>query len=437
MKKIFPVLLSMLLIVCIFSSAVSAGKDTIRYFMWDPENVKMERELISDFEKENPDIKVELTSLEPSNYWPKISAMAAAGELPDVFNMSTGYVAQWAKDGLLLDVNEFVKRDLSSDDYFVKILPELVYPQNDEGKLYSVPFAWVTTVFYYNKDMFDQAGLSYPDDNWTWDDFLKAVQRLTVDENSDGVPETYGFWWYGRYAHVEPWIYANGGRILNENKTRIAVDEKAREALHFLANLVNKYEVSPRKKDTVGIRQQDMFPLHQAAMWVDGSWNIKNNRDIINNSFRWGIARVPKGPSVTEAEYGAYGWPDSLAIAKSSKNKEAAWKLVKFLVGKNRPADSYMAGKVPFYKGTANSEEWMEKGKQPDQKDVILKNGEKLGRTTFTIGWGEWRGYAATGGAGMNGELDKVTNGEQTMDEAIEKFTKYGNKVLARYYPNE
>ena len=68
---------------------------------------------------------------------------------------------------------------------------------------------------------------------------------------------------------------------------------------------------------------------------------------------------------------------------------------------------------------------------------MILKNGEKLGRTTFTIGWGEWRGYAATGGAGMNGELDKVTNGEQTMDEAIEKFTKYGNEVLARYYPNE
>ena len=60
-----------------------------------------------------------------------------------------------------------------------------------------------------------------------------------------------------------------------------------------------------------------------------------------------------------------------------------------------------------------------------------------MGRTTFTLGWSEWRGYAATGSSGMNGELDKVSNGEQTVDEAIKAITEYGNGVLSRYYPEE
>ena len=67
--------------------------------------------------------------------------------------------------------------------------------------------------------------------------------------------------------------------------------------------------------------------------------------------------------------------------------------------------------------------------------ELILQQGEGTGRTTFTLGWSEWRGYAATGGAGMNGELDKVTNGEQNVDQAIKAITDYANSVLERYYP--
>ncbi len=434
MKKSILITMISILLVSAFSFAALAETTTIRYFMWDPEFKDLEQELINQFEEENPDIKVEFTALEPSNYWPKISAMAAAGQLPDVFNMSSGYVDQWSQDGLLMNIQDKVDQ-LPQEEYFSKVFSTMRYPDKESSDMYGIPYAWVTTVLFYNKDMFDTAGVEYPSDDWTWEDFRKAAQKLTIDENDDGVAEQYGFWWYGRYAQVEPWIYANGGRILNPEKTRINVDDKAREAMQFLADLSTKYKVSPAKKEVVGIRQQDMFPLQQTAMWVDGSWNIAGVRQMSQGAFDWGIAKVPAGPSVEAGEYNAYGWPDSIVISKTTKNKDAAWKLVKYLIGKNRPLESYMAGKVPIYKALANSDEWLEKDKKPQEMEVILELGELMGRTSFTIGWGEWRGYADTGGAGMNGVLDNVTNGEMTVEEAIDTFTKYGNEVLSRYYP--
>ncbi len=99
--------------------------------------------------------------------------------------------------------------------------------------MYAFPYAWVTTVLYYNKDMFDKAQLAYPNDKWTWDDFLSAAKKLTLDTNGDGKTDQWGFWFFGRYAHIEPWLYQNDGDILNKDKTQFAVNENGKEALKF------------------------------------------------------------------------------------------------------------------------------------------------------------------------------------------------------------
>lgn len=435
MKRVSMFLLALL--VLSLTATAAAEQITLNYFMWDPTLADIERELLDEFEKLHPNIKVQMTAMDPSSYWPRISAMATAGELPDVFCMSTGYFEQWAQDGLLLNLQPYVDRDLNLDDYFVEVFSENRYPDKQVGDLYAIPYAWVTPVLFYNKDMFDEAGLAYPDDTWTWDDFLEAAKKLTVQSDPRMPAERYGFFWYGRYAHIEPWIYANSGRILNPQKTRIAIDERAREALQFLSDLTNVHKVAMPYKEVVGISQDNLFPLGQVAMWVDGSWNIYNVRNNAPEGFRFGIARVPKGPSAIPGDTTTYFWPDSIAISPTTPYKEEAWELVKFLIGEHRPIESYMAGKVPIHKGLAYSEEWLQADKEPGNMQLILEAGEGTGRTTFTLGWSEWRGYAATGSSGMNGELDKVSNGEQTVDEAIKAITEYGNGVLSRYYPEE
>ena len=72
---------------------------------------------------------------------------------------------------------------------------------------------------------------------------------------------------------------------------------------------------------------------------------------------------------------------------------------------------------------------------QPDNKDFLLEWAEYTGPTTFTPGWGEWRGY--TDGAGLEGQLNDAFNGVTDLDTALENVTEYANGVLERYYPAE
>jgi len=245
------------------------------------------------------------------------------------------------------------------------------------------------------------------------------------------VIDQYGFWAYGRYAHIESWVYQNNGRLLNPEKTRFAPDENAIEALAFLNSLIHEHKVAPTPAEMEGIRQQDVFPMGMAAMWVDGAWNISSNREVGGDSFQWRVAPIPRGPKA-EGDT-AYGWPDNLAIAKSCEHPDEAWEFIKYITGPERTIDLTFPGKIPIYRPVAESEEFLELGQQPDNKEFLLEWANYTGPTSYTPGWGEWRGY--TDGAGLEGQLNSVFNGEIDLETAIENVTAYANSVLERYYP--
>ncbi len=422
--------IAMLVLVAMVLGLASA--QTLRYFSWETNIPEETAALIAEFEAMHPGVSIDFEALPPDQYWPRMSAMAAANNLPDVFYMSSGFIFEWQANGLLANLQSYVD-GIDLADYFSGVLATTRFPSPETGDVHAVPINWVGPVLYYNQDAFDEAGLAYPNDDWTWDDFLAAATALTVDKTGNGRIDQWGYWVYGRYAQVEPWIYQNGGRILNEARTRLEVDDAARETLQFLSDLVNVHEVAPRPQEMEGIRQQDVFPLGLAAMWVDGSWNISNNRSIIGDQFTWNIAMIPSGPS-SETRIG-YTWPDMLAIASGSEHEEIAWKFVEFMTGPGRPAETFLGGTVPFYRPTAESEAWLEPGLQPADKGVVLQLGGLPTRTSFTPNWSEWRGYGAAEGGGMNGELDLVFNGRKALDQAIETFVEYGNQVLSRSYP--
>ncbi|MFQ5593838.1 MAG: ABC transporter substrate-binding protein [Anaerolineae bacterium] len=401
----------------------------LRYFMWDPSFEEKEQQMVDKFMAAYPNITVDLEVIGTPDYWTKVSALSAAGDLPCVFNMSSGFVDQWISDGLLANMQSYVDRDINPDDYYTGVFD--VVRDKNTGDMHAFPFAFVETVLFYNQDAFDAAGVPHPEEGWTWDDFLDAAKKLTVDKDGDGTIDQFGFWFYGRYAHVESWVYQNGGRILNETKSRFEPDDNAIEALAFLDSLIHEHGVAPEPKEMEGVRQQDVFPLGLAAMWVDGAWNINGNRENIGDAFRWAIAPVPRGPRATEDS--AYGWPDSMTIAATCEHPDEAWEFIKFVTGPARTIDLTFGGKVPIYKPVALSEEFLEKDKQPPNKDFILEWANQTGPTTFTPGWGEWRGY--TDGAGMQGQLDDVFNGVTDLDTAIRNMTEHANGVLERFYP--
>ncbi len=411
---------------------VSAQDVTVRYFMWDPSFEDTERQM-ADICAAELGINVEMEVIGTPDYWTRLNAMAAADDLPDVFTMSSGFVAQWYMDGLLLNLQDYIERDImpEAEDYFTGQLEVATF----EGDAYAFPFAFVETVLFYNQDAFDAAGLEYPsEDGWTWDDFLAAAQALTIDEGEDGIVDQYGYWAYGRYAHIESWVYQNGGRFLDETRTRFAPNEQAVEALAFLESLISEHGVAPAPAEMEGIRQQDVFPLGLAAMWVDGAWNISNNRDqLAGMDTRWAVAPLPRGPQWVEDE--AYGWPDLMAISPSSANPDMAWAFVDCMTGPLRTVELTFPGKIPIYRPTAESDTWLELDQMPPNKEFLLDWATFTGPTSFTPGWGEWRGY--TDGAGLEGQLNAVFNGTKSLDDALAEVTTFANGVLERYYPAE
>ena len=102
------------------------------------------------------------------------------------------------------------------------------------------------------------------------------------------------------------------------------------------------------------------------------------------------------------------------------------------MTGSGRKAKDFLGGKVPAYRPIAESDAWLERDLQPSNKEVLLEIGSGTTTTSFTPKWSKWRGYAASKSGGMNGELDEVFNGRQSLRKAIDNFVEYGNKVLSK-----
>lgn len=404
---------------------------TIQYWSWDPELKSRNEQMIEKFEAANPGITVEMTTIEPKEYWTKIRIMANQKNLPDVFNLSSGFIEEWAQNELLLDLGPYMQKNLNKDSFYMNLF-DAVRDLSGTDKYYAIPYALVTTCLYYNMDMFDAAGVAYPDADWTWSDFLDAAKKLTLDKDGDGVTDQWGYWFYGRYAHVESWVYSNDGRLINRDTMRYNPDSNAMEAISFLTDLVLKEKVAPAKKEMSAFRQQDVFPNGVAAMFVDGSWNIDNNRNVAGDTIRWGIAELPIGPNGDGSL--TYGWPDSLALSPTTENADAAWKFAKFAAGEGLTMDMVMAGKIPSYRPLTESEAFLEKGQQPSNKGLLIQQAGETMRTSFTQSWGEWRGYGAAEALGFNGVIDGIIDGDLTFSEAMELADTNINKVMRRNY---
>lgn len=440
MKKVLILLIVVAMSVgAIFASGVKEsdvknsdnGQINLEWWTWDEDMQEKNKEIIAAYEATHPNCTVTNTIVSVNEYWTKLRIQANQNKLPDVFTMSAGSLEEWAENDLLLNLDSLIASDDTRDVFYDTLLDSAKQISGGEHN-YALPFALVTFPLFYNKDAFDAAGIDYPTDDWTWDDFKMAAKALTIDENSDGIIDQWGFWFYGRYAHIEPWVYANDGYLIDRDTMRYNPDNNAMEAIKMLTDLVLVDKVSPQPKEMSAYRQQDVFPKGVAAMFIDGSWNINNNRLVADPSMNWGIAQVPKGPNANVGY--TYGYPDSYSISPSTENPQEAWEFARFVSGEGLSLDSFMAGKIPSYRALAESAEFIDVNQKPAEMIILTQQAASPMRTSFTKGWGEWRGYAAAESLGFNGVIDGIINGELQFDEGMSDVTDSVNTVLKRYY---
>jgi len=274
------------------------------------------------FTAKNPNITVELIYI-PSDYSQKVQTMIAGGTAPDIIQLAED-VHSYSSKGQIISLNDYIAADNIDLKARYGETGGLTTAYSMNGNLYAMPDRGGALILYYNKDMFDAAGLSYPTKDWTWVEFLNASQKLTL-RDGDKVTQ-YGWaaggWW--------PWwmsfIYMNGGAILDTAGKPVVNSPEAVEAIQFYNDLVYKYKVAPSPEDYANLGTNSPDPLFAqglVAMATTGFWGIGGLKDA---TFNWDIAPLFKNKVNATVVFGS-----GLAISKDCKNPEAAWKVIEFL----------------------------------------------------------------------------------------------------------
>ena len=199
---------------------------TLRYFTWagGTSAQHIREDFIEPFQELYPHITIEYEAVGFGEFFDKLLAYYAAGQAPDLMHMSVGYVYDYADLGILLNLQPLVDRDLNTADFFMEPFKAMRYPDMEAGDLYGIPFAFVMSTFYYNQSMFDQMGLTYPDETWTWEDVRDVGRKLVRDTDADGQPDRWGFHSSYDYKLLDPLIHAFGGQIL-DSEFNVMVDQ--------------------------------------------------------------------------------------------------------------------------------------------------------------------------------------------------------------------
>jgi multiple sugar transport system substrate-binding protein len=298
---------------------------TIKYSIWgDPQEITNQKAIADAFHAANPNITVDVDVSDWDAYWTKLQTGLAGGAAPDVFAMDGPLFPDYQARDVLLDLKPYI--DKSGYDLTQLADQGVADFTTSDGGQYGLPRDLNTIVLYYNKDMFDAAGIPYPDDTWDWAKLTEVAKQLTKpDGNGDGVADQWGF--YTETGDMENFwlstVWQNGGDVLApDGKSTVLGTDQAAGGIQFVQDLIWKDKVMP--DPAISATTGDAFEQKQAAMEANGSWLVPTFQAADINL---GIAPLPKGPAGRFTSVN----PTGAVVYKGSKAPDAAWEFAKYL----------------------------------------------------------------------------------------------------------
>jgi multiple sugar transport system substrate-binding protein len=302
---------------------------TIRVGTWESgDALNLWNDLIANFKKQYGQINISFEPV-PDNYGTKLLTQIAANDAPDVFQVGDGDVRMFVERGGAAELTDYIKgKDnlpgLDTTIYY----PSLYQTGVVDDKSYFLTKDYSPLAIYYNKDMFDKAGVAYPKDGWTWDDFQNAAVKLTTGSGADA---QYGVVLPGDWVRaVEPFIFQNGGDLTSPDGTKATGylnSEASVEAVQYYVDLYTKYKVSPSPADvSTTFQGVDLFQTGKAAMTLTGIWPESGYASDPN--FHFGVVGLP----MKKQRANAICWA-GLGLYKGSKNSDQAWLFLRYIGG--------------------------------------------------------------------------------------------------------
>lgn len=370
----------------------------------DPARLEPYKKVVDQWNADHPDVEVNLENTAYSEYWKKIQVMTASNTLPDVWVSTPGLGSQWLENDQLLPLNEYIDQDssLQLDDYHKMMIDYMTY----NGQIYGFPYDVSAQVLFYNKDLFDEAKLAYPTNDWTLDDVRNAAKQLSEMKSDKG--KIYGLLalMSGDFTGDSYWRAFGATTITPEGKVGVN-NEGGIEALQFFKENIDM-GITPKPEP--GKSTRPIWLNGQAGMMADGGWAIPSFKDV---PFAWDMVKIPGGP---KGQY-TTGLGGVFVISKMTKHPKEAYEFLKYLTSPDSlneiitKADAGVPGRLSSQEGLT---------------PVMKKYADLISTATP---------YLAINGTLelqdiVGKELEQVWFGTKSPQDALQTIEEQGNKLL-------
>lgn len=303
-------------------SSSKGAVTTLEYAFWGNQNeINAIMDTIDEFNATHDDIQVKGTGMDSSVYLQKLSAYASSNTMPDIIQVAMDYGDVYTQKGMFAPLDDLIEENNMKNLVNDNLWEGLSY----DGKIYAVPLTASGQMLVGNKDLFEEAGIEFPTDSWTEEEFKEAAIALT-----DPAKKQYGVIWGDAPETWTRALYGNGKNEIydRENKTMNAVGNDAvRHAIDFMVNDImqeNKAAPAVLSSDDIG----GGFETGKYGMAAIGFWDIESIHKVVQDSFEWDLLPLP-----TNDEFGQWKtriFANALSISNTSKNKEAAFEYLKW-----------------------------------------------------------------------------------------------------------
>ena len=314
-------------------STDTSGGITLHVADWggassDPAMSRFEQDVQAEWNRLHPDIHVASEHIPGSDeYVSKMLTAFVAGTEPDVMTLDASSAAAFIANNTLRDLSPFAHADHFDLGVYY---PNVLDMARRDDQIYALPADFTPMMLYYNKRLFDKAGVPYPREGWTWSDFRSACQKLTLLPPGSLHPTQYGFQVENWMPGWIPWIWQNGGDVLTPNGRTAegALDSPAtQEALSFFAGLVRD-GLAPSLSQAQA-QGANPFQSGLVAMQISGHWNLVGLKASETLKLAdVGVVGLPQNRRRITVLYEA-----GYAMTRRCKHPKEAWEYIKFWSG--------------------------------------------------------------------------------------------------------
>lgn len=334
------------LLLAVGACAPDRSVTVLRITSWQtPAENALDLPAIRAFEAAHPGVRVENEPVaNQAEYREKVITSIASGAPPDVFLMDNIDVPAFVSASVLLDLRPFASRvGVRLEDYYPNVLE--IFARGEA--VYAFPKGFSPVVYYYNRALFDQAGLPYPQDGWTWDEFIATARALTRDLDGDGATDQWGTALMRPFYAWQAVVWSGGGDILSADGERASgsLDSPATiSSLEFLTSLVLTHGVAPRPNAFRAVtgNESRLFYSGRLGLLPSGHWLIPNIRpQLAAGRLRLGVVSVPRAPGAMVATpLFASAW----AVPRNTPRRKLAVALAAALAGPEAQRSRLEAG---------------------------------------------------------------------------------------------